>query len=239
MKNRKLLICFIMLFFIPLFVKSQGGNVGIGYNVGYHLSNKGMNFVLDRYNETRSYLSAKMGKPNVYRGFTFYSDIYFRQAMVDFDVTINRSYCFAEGVDNTKSLVHRDIKFKVTSWAIGYAKKITNKNQKTLGVYMGSDCNMAFLSTFTRKYTVGQDMPEYEKVIWDVNLGITPYLQWVGNRFSTKAYIRLLILKNDYWDLNYKLNQNTFYKDDIEDEQGGLISAGFALRYNFFKNKKQ
>ena len=237
MKNRTLIISFIILFSVPKYINAQGGNVGFGYNVGYHLSNKGMNFVLDRYNETRSYLSAKMSKPNVYRGFTFYSDVYFRKSMFDFDITINKSYGFAEGVDNTKSLVHRDIKFKVSSFAIGYAKKIIDK-KKIMGVYMGADWNTAILRTDSRKYTVGQDIPEYEKVKWDVNLGFTPYLQWVGNRFSTKAYLRLLVLKNDYYELNRYLNPNTYTKDNYRDEEGRLASIGFALRYNLFKNKK-
>lgn len=212
--------------------------MGLGYNVGTHFSNKGLNFVLDRYNETRSYLSTKMGKPSFYRGMTYYLDFYFPKGIIDLDLTYNKSYCFAEGVDATKTLIHRDIKFKASSWAMGFGKKIY-KTKGTMGIYAGCDGNLLFISVYSRKYTVGQYKPDYEKIVSDVNLGITPFVQWVGNRISTKAYIRLTILKNYYQELNRYLNPNTAFKDNTNDTEGFLHSMGFSARYNLFKNYKK
>lgn len=237
MKNSNFV--FLMIIFLsPVFAFSQYANLGLGYNVGIHASNKGMNYVLDRYNETRSYLAATMGKPSVFRGMTYYMDIYLGKRIFDFDLTYNKSYCFAEGVDNTQSLVHRDIRFKATSCAMGYGKKVIS-GKRAMGIYIGVDGNIMFLKVATRKYTVGQFKPEYVEVQDDVNLGLTPFVQWVGNRISTKAYLRVLLLNNSYYYLNRTINPGTYVKDNSDDIEGRLVSVGFSARYNLFKNNRK
>ena len=118
---------------------------------------------------------------------------------------------------------------------------IRKKNEKKSGAkgnYLGMDFNMIIIKNYTRLYKTGDHIPDYEQIDeWDLSLGISPFIQHVETRFTTKIYYQLSYLKNDYWYANRAINSNTWSADPYEKIKGNSRSLGLCVKYNLVKNK--
>ena len=118
---------------------------------------------------------------------------------------------------------------------------IRKKNEKKSGAkgnYLVMDFNMFIIKNYTRLYKTGDHIPDYEQIDeWDLSLGISPFIQHVGTRFTTKIYYQLSYLKNDYWYANRAINSNTWSADPYEKIKGNSRSLGLCVKYNLVKNK--
>ena len=97
----KFLNLFLVAAFLLLHSKvsySQKVNIGIGYNIGTHVKTTGLDFVIGRYNNTRSYLTTKMESPGFFRGMNYSLDMHYLKYLMSFEWTGRKSDVWARGV---------------------------------------------------------------------------------------------------------------------------------------------
>jgi hypothetical protein len=215
---------------------SQSVNIGIGYNIGIHTKVGGLDYVVGRYNDTRSWLKNKMETPGFFRGMSYSMDFYDKNSLMTFEWIGRKSDLKASGVSSSGDYT-RDYRFKMNSWNFGLGRKM-KKKAGAKGNYLGMDFNMIIIKNYTRLYSTGDKTPEYQQISsWDLSLGIAPFIQHVGSRFTTKVYYQLSYLKNDYWEANRVINSATWSSDPYEKLEGNSRSLGICVKYNLVKNK--
>ncbi len=237
MKLLNLFLTIVLLFFNSRTSFSQKINIGIGYNIGTHTKTEGLDFVIGRYNTTRPWLSNKMKNPGFFRGMNYAMDIFIAKFVMSFEWTGRKSEVWARGV-STSGEVTRDFKYYVNSFNFGLGKKIKSKKSGVMGKYFGADFSTITIKNYTRVYKTIETRPPYEKINSEISLGFSPYLMFVGNRFTTKIYYQFMLLDADYWEVNYKINTSTWAKDDGQASLGNTSSLGISVNYNLFKNEK-
>ena len=214
---------------------AQKMNVSVGYNIGSHLKMGGLDFVIQRYNETRTaFLTTKMKSPSFFRGMNYAVEVFYPRAMMDFEWVSRKSDVFAEA---SGSKQRRDFRCKMNSFNMGYGYKLSKNRANAMGWYLGLDFSTISIKNYTRAYQSdpGIEKPEYDKINWDLVVGFSPFLQLTGNRFTTKIYCQFMSLKADYWDVNVAINPYTWSGDDFDSNQGKAISLGICLRYNLIR----
>lgn len=208
-------------------------NLGIGYNIGSHIKTEGLGFVIGRYNDTRPFLTEKMKEPRFFRGMNFAMEVFYPNALMDFEWVSRKSDVNSE---ISSSSTGRDFRYKFHSFNMGFGIKLNKKKTGVMGPYLGLDFSTISIRNFTRTFQTGQDKPEFDKINSEIVVGFSPFLQFVGNRFTAKFYYQWMLLKGDYWDVNRKINPNTWSGDDFDANKGRTSSAGLSVRYNLIKN---
>jgi len=209
-------------------------NIGIGYNIGTHVKTDGLGFVIGRYNDTRTYLTTKMKEPRFFRGMNLALDFFYPKCLLDFEWIGRKSDVMAE---DTQSNTRRDFRYKVSSFNFGFGIKMNNKKSGVMGSYLGIDFNMISIKNYTRVYQIGGDKDGYRKINSEFAAGFSPFLQFVGNRFTTKLYYQFMLNKVNYWDVNRAINPKTWPLDEFDSNKGRSSSLGICLRFNLLKNK--
>ena len=177
-----------------------------------------------------------METPGFLRGMSYSMDFYYPNSLMTFEWVGRKTEMTASGVSSAGDFT-RDYRFKMNSWNFGLGRKM-KKKPGAKGNYWGMDFNMIILKNYTRVYRTGDQIPDYEQIDkWDLSLGIAPFIQHVGTRFTTKVYYQLSYLKNDYWDANRVINSNTWSSDPYEKLKGNSKSLGICVKYNLVKNK--
>lgn len=234
MKFLRLIFCLSILIQSGLVSAQSKVNLGIGYNIGSHIKTEGLGFVIDRYNETRPFLTEKMKQPRFFRGMNFAMEVFYPKALIDFEWVSRKSDVNSE---ISTSSTGRDFRYKFHSFNMGVGLKLNKKKSGVMGPYLGLDFSTISIRNFTRTFQTGQDKPEFDKINSDVVLGFSPFLQFVGNRLTAKFYYQWMLIKGDYWDVNRKINPNTWSGDDFDAIKGKTSSAGLSIRYNLIKNE--
>lgn len=241
MKPLNIFFCATFVFFN--FKNSYGqiypvkANLGIGYGIGNHLKAGGLDFVIGRYNATRPWLSDKMKTPHFFKGFNLALDVYYPKGLVDLEFVGRKSDVWGKG-SSTAGEQRRDVRFRVNTWNFGYARKMNTKKSGVMGSYLGVDFSTIIIKNYTRVYPTNGPAPEFQKINWDLDLGFSPFLQIVGNRFTAKIQYQWMFMGANYWDLNRAINPYTWSGDDYYANKGKTSSLGICVRYNLVKNKK-
>lgn len=235
----KLLFTFIL--FLAFLERTQAQpfahfNMGAGYGLGTHISNSGLNFVIGRYNETRPYLTKPMDEVHFFRGWNFALETYFPKFLMEFEFIGHTSNVFAEAAATSE---RRDFKYRMNTFNIGYAYQLTGDAKKVQGLYGGADLSTISVKNFTRYYTIGDEAPDYFNINWDLIIGVSPYLQYAGGRFTFKAYYQWMIYKQNFWDVNVALNPATWFSDLYESNEGKANTIGMVIRINLLENDKE
>lgn len=219
----------------PKPVTAQSMNIGIGYNVGVHTKVGGLDYVVGRYNDTRPQLVDKMEKPRFFRGMNYAWDVYLFKSLMSFEWVGRKTEMSANGTFSNGDYT-RDLKLKMNSFNFGLASKL-GKKAGVVGNYLGLDFNLISVRNYTRLYRTGMTIPEYEQIeLARLSLGVSPFLQHVGRRFTTKIYFQKMFVKSDYWGVNRAINSSTWSSDNVNSLKGNSGSLGFSLRYNLVKN---
>jgi len=208
-------------------------NFGIGYGTGIHTKAGGLDFVIGRYNDTRSFLIKRMAVPKVFRGMSYSMEIFYPKGVMTMDWISRKSDVTAE-VGSTQQI--RNFRFRVNTFNFGYGKKLGHGSSSPKGKYLGIDFSTISIKNYTRIYKMDDDKPEYSKINWDLVVGFSPFLQFTGTRFTAKIYYQIMLSQANYWDVNLKINPNTWFKDDYDSNKGKTSSLGLIVRYNIFKN---
>jgi len=204
--------------------------IGIGYGIGTHIKAGGIDFVLDRYNETRSYLSKTMDKPRFFYGFNYSIEGVNGKRLMTFEWVGRKSIMYAEGTDALNVTRRRDVQLKVNTFNWGFGRKL-GVSGSAKGLYWGGDFIVGTNKQYTRIYESNATPPKFAKVDWGINMGVAPFVYLISNRLSTKFYIQFLALKQNYWDLNRAINPGTWSGDDYDSNKGKIRSIGLSTRF--------
>lgn len=204
----------IFLVALPRFLFSQFGYMSMGYNANLFESEQ-LNFVVDRYNETRTYLDEEMAHPNYFDGFEIHAgggD----NVLVDIGFAWRSSKVSASGVDASGTNQQRDLKYKFGSFefGIGYVAvkgeiKIAAGYNQTLGsekAYSRVDLAEEVNST------------DYDLVFKSFNPGADIFILFIfpvadGNAILLRPYYHFSYGTTDYAGLNEALNPATAAAD--------------------------
>lgn len=210
-------------------------NIGIGYNLGTHINTHGLDFVIGRFNETRSYLGKKMKEPGIFRGINSAVEIFDTNCIFNLEWIARKSVLYAQSPDAIGANTRIDLKYAVNSLNLGYGYKIMPKKQGIKGLYSGIDLSAIFINTATRTYSTSGKASKYTKIKTHFQIGFSPFFQFVTDKLTAKIYYQIMIFKADYKHENEKLNPDTWMADDKEKSKGTTSSLGISVRYNLFK----
>lgn len=234
--KKSIAILFILCSGIVLHAQSGAKfNMGVGYGLGTHITNEGINFVIGRYNDTRPYLSKPMDEVHFFRGWNFAIETYFPKFLMEFEFIGHTSNVSAEAASTSDA---RDFKYRMNTYNMGYAYQLTGDKSKVQGLYGGFDISTISVKSFTRIYTIGAEPGDYYELNWDLIIGLSPYMQYAGGRFTWKAYYQWMIYKQNFWDVNYALNPATWSGDLYENNEGKANTIGMVLRVNLWENDR-
>lgn len=119
----------------------------LGYNAGIPTGLEQLNFVIQRYNDTRTYLTEPMNKINYLDGFTFTMGGVLDIVFVDFGYTAGVQRRYAEG-PVSGVVMRRDLKVSshVFDMNFGFCSADPNKG----GFYLGASMNIGKFSVKSR-----------------------------------------------------------------------------------------
>ncbi len=223
----------IFLTCLPGLLFPQFKYFSLGYN-GNMFTSSNLDYVIDRYNETRVYLDETMAYPHYLDGFDVHIGVN-GKVLVDVGYTWRSSMVFASGIDITGIEQQRDLKYKFGAFDIGLGIQVIDAGTK---VAIGFNQTVGSEKVYTR---VGpaSDISEtdYSLVFNKFNPGCDAFIQ-ILIPFSEKAglilkpYYHFSYIATDYAELNDEINPATSLLDDpvLESKAGGF---GASLMLTF------
>ncbi len=225
---RLLLSCFCC--FIVSYSNAQVLGIKPGFNMHFTTPN-GLNYVVDRYNETRSFLEEDMQHFNNLDGFTY--GIFFAAKPLLLEVGFDhRSQTrSATGFNNSNILTQRDLRIVINTLNLGLGLGDWLIQDKAL-IKFGGRINLGGIRVRTR---VGTEENIKDEEWDDVNSGL--YMDFdIGVKIITKYFwiepYYTISPKNftDVSDVNAAINPNTYQDDPAVIP---LEANGFGLRLAF------
>lgn len=213
-------------------LKSQGYYyAGIGYNMAF-LHNEGMDFVVDRYNDTRAYLDEPMEYPRYYDGASIHFGGAAKAFMFDLGWTVRSCKVSAVGIDLSGTEQQRDLKSKWNTFDMGLG--ISLGGSHSFAMMFGVNTGIGNEKQYTR-IDAPDDVhtADYEKINSNFKIGFEPFVQFIlssadGMGLLIKPYYSLTPLMSDYYALNEGLNPNTYLNDPLTIE-GRLTGFGISF----------
>ncbi|MBS1517661.1 MAG: hypothetical protein JSS91_06210 [Bacteroidetes bacterium] len=220
---------------------SQANNVKVyiagGYNFNFPKASS-VNFIINRYNQTRSNLTKTMDNVNSMSGLTLalggILESYNSSVLLEGGVTFkNSGEKKAEGVFSGND-VRRDFKVSSTLVNVGMGYMLNSNNPVDFG--LGLFVDFGSVKYKTRVYTAGETVPDYTDIETGsstLSLGFTPtaFLNvYPVDNFgvSVRPYYFAQIFTQDLEEVNKTLNPNTWMNDDPESYNKETLS-GFGV----------
>jgi hypothetical protein len=204
--------------------------LGGGYN-GSVVENSGMNFVIDRYNNTRSWLDKEMEHITFQHGLSFSAGIVIAGLLMDINYVGRGGSSDASGNNGSRELEHSN-----NSWDFSFAAIVHSEEYFNLGLGLTVDIG----TTFTRtKNNTQTDWTEAD----DLLVGSTFFTQFfflfskesqIG--LSIRPYYQLWYLDADYSDVNKAINPQTYGNDSYDDVKGKPDNFGVVVQLVYFSS---
>jgi hypothetical protein len=242
--TRRIIVAFLLLFASTAFAQRPENRIYMAGGFNYQIASAApLDYVIDRYNETRNYLTDEMDKVNHMSGAAFSfgfgmgEDVDF--LLFEMGLTLGGSGTLtSEGVVNG---VRQSRDLKVTSFYIntGFAYLIQTEQKFEYGI--GLFVDYGGFRVRTRTYNTGQAVPDF-KDIGESNtlVGLTPtiFLDYNFSEtfgLSLRPYYRAQIYDNDMSYVSKEINPNTYQNDDYESSHGAMLNGfGGELKAIFF-----
>ncbi len=204
---------------------------GIGYNAAL-LKSEGLDFVIDRYNQTRSYLDDKMEYCHYYDGPSFRSGLSYNHFFIDFGFTYRSCKVSASGIDASGVRQQRDLKNKWNTFdlALGIGAGANENIALAFGVNIGLNAE----KTLTRDDTPDKiGVANFAKVNSQFKIGFEPFAQLIlatdkGLGLAFRPYFSWTPVQTDYYELNSYINQYTYVNDPLS-IKGKLSGFGLSV----------
>ncbi len=210
----------------PVF--AQLGYFSVGYNGNIFKSEK-LDFVIDRYNETRAYLDKTMDYPHYIDGL----DLHFgggSKVIFDIGYAWRGAEVSASGIDASGINQQRDLKYKFGVWNFALAYNFLNSTDFMLA--LGYNQTLGSEKIESRVGPAADiENENYTDIIKSFSPAAEFFIQ-VGVPLTERAgllikpYYHLNLVETDYGDVNRAINPATAAADDFE-----LLSApgGFGI----------
>lgn len=239
-----------IFFLIFLFAVSQNvfsqSPVNVYAGIGYNLSSgkiDPLDYVISRYNETRSYLTKKMESPSGLKGMSFSMGFYTSSVLIDFEYTVKRSSIISAEGTTGGSEKRRELKIYGKSFNTGVNYILYLKD---FNIMPGLSFDWNFMPVESRVYDVNDPNPpdfeiasaetgtSFSNSSWQISPNVhIDYLMSENFVLSLKPYYSIGLTKLDYTYLNKNLN-NTTYQNDPEDKTSSSFSSfGILLKLKY------
>lgn len=223
--------------------KAQGfrlaGGIGGNYSIGNY---EGLNFVIDRYNETRQGQSGAATVTRPMKNIKNLIGISWQLGLM-LDVSENLSFytginrvgryatTYAEATDINNNTGRRDVRF--TSNSMNFELALGKRARFGYLMFGGS------LDLFTAKAHTRINSNDYNEVMSDFNLGFSFFVDasiFITPRFAIglKPYLQTGLLKTDFIDLNRAINRATYINDDFEAQESSPLNVGAQVFIRIF-----
>lgn len=229
---RWLMLSLVTFFVTVQHARAQGYDYfGIGYNAAL-LKSEGLDFVVDRYNETRPYLTTQMPHPQYFDGISIHGGVGKGALLLNFGYTQQSCVVSASGIDATGVEIQRDLKDKWNTIDVGLGVNLGNSETKALALGVNFGLN-------SEKSLTRSDIPDdigkanFEQVQKQFKIGISPFLQFIvasdgGAGLLIRPYYAWSPVKTEYSELNGFINPYTAVGDPYPIE-GTLQGFGVTV----------
>ena len=213
-------------------IDGSGIYLGAGYNLSF-ANNKGLNYFIDRYNQTRPYLDVRMDQIHLLQGPDFSLDFVASFLLFDFHWTGRHANVYSQATDAGGVLNQRDLKVRGNTFDVDFGFRAVRLGP--VHPFLGFGASFGSDKVFSRVYKVGEDEGKFEKINAEPRLGLNTFLDvrvYFGKKgpsLSLRPYYLVNFIEASYYDLNEKLNPNTYYIDDVEDLSGSLSHFGMKF----------
>ncbi len=230
---------FVLIFILASFSSAVSQNrnekfyVTAGYNFNFPNASS-VNFIIDRYNQTRSSLTTKMDNINQMSGFDVSAGAIINDFILEAGLTFrNSGEKYAVGTFSGTE-ARRDFKVNnfLVNLGLGYLISSGDVFEFGLGMFL----DIGSIKYETRVYNTNDTPPGYTDITPTYNslaLGFTPtvflnvnFAKNIG--ISVRPYYFGQIFSQDLTDINVSLNPNTWYTDDPNDYDSETFS-GFGI----------
>lgn len=241
MKNVSKTIILIAAIFFGTQTISAQGFIHVGYNAGFPTKLDNLNYVIQRYNETRPFLDVQMKEMSYLDGTTLTIGGILGPLFVGIGYTGGGQKRYAEGIDNTGILMRRDL--KCTMHAFDMDMGLVLRNDADGALYLGGSFSFGGFAVKTRVAPESEiRQAEWQKInlleTTLFNLGIFVRFAFAQSGFYIQPYYMFTpgeLFKNDMTDVNSYLNPNT-YISDTTPLNVGCNTLGIKCGFGFVGN---
>lgn len=212
---------------------------------GYQLtsaSNKGLNFVIDRYNQTRqgqqgaATLTKKMDYLNNMSGpafgFFLLDNKYLNGVYVDMNMALLKADSRAEGVDAFGNSASRDLQLNYSYWNVDFGYMFVQSQFIDLGIAAGTSLMVGKIDTRTGTNEF-EKADDYISGAFEIAPQINFFLtKSIPLSVSVRPYYFLDFIPSDYASLNEKINPYTAGGDPEDSQLGRFNHMGAQVRLN-------
>ncbi|MBN1338634.1 MAG: hypothetical protein JXA03_04885 [Bacteroidales bacterium] len=227
-------------FFSALLILISGTSFSqtVYFGAGYNLATGGfddLNDVIDRYNETRTWLGTPMENLNITKGTVFSFGMAPGGFIYEFGIQYNRAKTFAKGVDNTQTEQQRDLYLRLWGLYMDFGFPVVDEG---VSVAPGFGWDLTTVKYLTRVAPPDQ-IKDVDKTKSDSELGM--HVRFFvkialggfddgGAGLMIEPYYSLGLMGADLTDLNKELNSNT-WQNDPEDLKEKYSYFGVRLMF--------
>lgn len=234
MKRSIILFLFIVNFSFGTYSQSQFW-FGMGYNMSRFKLDNSLNYVIDRYNQTRTgYLTKTMDNIHFADGMALSFGFNNERFIYDLSYTGKRQTVSAQGNNTLNIKYQRDLRLKSKCFSMGLGYALLNF--ETFSLSLCATIDLMSLKTETRVAEVLTiDEEDYENISNDIDIGTTFYFQFLigsprgkGLALLARPYYQFNYLKINFVDVNERINPDTYYNDSYYIE-GRPSNIGLSL----------
>ena len=216
--------------------------MNFGYNLGYAKLG-GLNYVVDRYNETRTWLTDDMDDFHLPNGFCASLGGSNRKLMFDLTWVGRHMTRSAGGPQPTNGKMgQREIKwrFNTFNFGLGVALGKTKYSRVNIGVSF----DFGTEKVFTRVGEEGVFNPEeFQEVEKELMLGSTLFMQiilspGIPGALFIRPYVQFPYFGTNVGNAAYNINSATYQNDDITMYDSNSWNAGVQLQIGLFGSRE-
>ena len=234
--KKTLLFLLSIVVFSQFFTNSYAQSFSVGYRLGSGTF-KPLDFVIDRYNQTRTAILTKnMDKISNVSGIVY--SLGFNAAVYGFELEIPKLKSSVVTAETSTQVRESYLELSGFELNVSYATPVFEEGN-VMGFIGGSLSTDFSTPTFhTRIYNKGATAPEYSaiKAGSSVNVGLGPtaavhfFLPSFLIFAEVRPFYKLSITGADFYDVNRGLNPNTWTGDNIDDTEGSMSYYGVNMR---------
>ncbi len=219
---KKIFLAFIFPAIIFETIHAQIFYMGGGENFSF-INIESLDFVVNRYNETRTYLTKEMDDFSYMRGGTVNLGFVGESGLTLEMAWVGRHMKqYAEGVDNTNTLQRRDLKIRNNTFNIGGGYTFARESVFCPGILATFD--FGSFRSFTR-IAPADDIKDadFDQISKDTQLGLSFMLNLMIAAkekpwgIAIRPYYQVQLFGVDYQELNFAINPATASADYTED----------------------
>lgn len=203
--------------------------VTAGYGFSW-LNTDGADFVIDKYNSTRNFLSKEMDMPGAFTGFGINGGLNFVNIQMDVRYNSRSTQLTSEGtVNGTNFKREIDMSFDSFGFGIGFGAF-----EGMIGYGIGATIEIISPEISTRI----TESPEMEVDITTFSTAISPHVilmiklsEDIPVGFTIRPYYTIGLDEIDYSGLNETINPNTYSNDPAEDQVSKVKGFGIEVQF--------